>query len=77
MIWQDVVLSVGGFVLALGLLPLLRAPVPPPIKSSLTMAGVLTAYIVAVGTLGLYLSAASLGLQTVAWYALAWRGWRS
>lgn len=72
--WQDAVFTLGGFVLAAGLVPALRAPVAPPRGTSLTMVAVLGAYTAAFLTLGLYSSAASLGLQVALWGALLWKG---
>lgn len=71
------VITGGGFILAASLLPMLRRGVPaPPLSSSATLAAVLTAYAVALGTLGLYASVVSTGLQVAAWGFLAVRKYR-
>ncbi len=71
--WQDMVLTGGGFVLAVGLLPMLRAPahLKPPLSSSLTIWAVLTAYAVAMATLGLVASAIGVGIQAFVWGVIA------
>lgn len=75
--WQDAVLAVGGFVLALGLLPMLRAPadLKPPVASSLPISAVLAAYAVAMTLLRLRASAAAVGLQAALWGALVVQAW--
>ena len=75
MIWQDAVLTLGGFILAVSLLPMLRKSIPaPPLSSSLPVAFVLWMYVLAVGTLGLTASAISIGLQAAIWTWLAGKG---
>ncbi len=67
--WQDMVLTGGGFVLAVGLYPMLRAPqhLKPPLESSVVIASVLVAYTVAMTTLGLTASAVGVGVQAALW----------
>ncbi len=75
--WQDAVLSGGGVVLSIALLPMLRRAAPaPPMLSSAPLAFVLTAYVVAMVSLGLFASAATTGFQAVAWGVLAVRRMR-
>lgn len=73
MIWQDIVFSFGGLVLALGLLPMFRAPEPPPLQTSLPLMIVLGVFTVAMATLGLWFGAVGMALQAVLWLMLAAR----
>jgi hypothetical protein len=75
-IWQDFVLTFGGVVLAAGLMPALFAPTAPPLKTSATMAAVLAAYVVAMGSLGLYFAAGTVAVQAAIWAALGARASR-
>ena len=68
--WQDVVFAVGGFVLSGGLVAMVTQHEKPPLRSSLTSAAVLTAYVAAMATLGLWLAAASTAVQVVIWLTL-------
>lgn len=74
--WQDVVFALGGFVLSGGLFPMVRQREKPPLRSSLTVAGVLTAYVAAMVTLGLWLAATSTGVQVAVWLVLALQRFR-
>ena len=76
MIWQDVVFGVGGFVFAASLVPTIRARQKPAPSTCLLTAGVLTAYLLALGTLGLWLGTASTSMTALAWYVLAWQSRR-
>jgi amino acid permease len=69
--WQDVVFALGGFVLSGGLFPMLRQREKPPLRSSLTVAAVLAAYVAAMVTLSLWLAAVSTAVQAVVWLLLA------
>lgn len=71
MIWQDVVLAGGGFVLTLGLVPMLRSTERPPLRTSLTLLVVLSSYVLTLATLGLWISAAGTALQAAIWGVLA------
>ncbi len=80
MSWQDVVLAGGGFVLSVGLIPALRAPSKPPLRTSGAMVIVLVAYVVTLATLELWLATASTALQAGVWMILAMqqaRRWRT
>ncbi len=71
MIWQDFVLTLGGFVFAAGLLPMLRGAEKPPLSTSLPLAATLAVYVVTVATLDLWLSAGTMAAQSFIWTALA------
>lgn len=78
MIWQDAVLTGGGFILFVSLLPLLKRACPaPPLTTAVMLALVLWAYVVAIASLGLYWSAAATGLQACVWSWLTVKSWRA
>ena len=67
MSWQDLVLAVGGFVIAAGIVPTILGRVKPAIVTSLTIVVVLGVSMFAFATLGLWLTAAGVALQFVLW----------
>lgn len=67
MAWQDVVLFVGGFVLAGGILPAIRADEKPPIATTGTLVVMLAIFFVVFLTLRLWLTAVSILLQGSLW----------
>ncbi len=71
MIWQDLVLTVGGFVFVAGLVPMLRAQTRPPLSTSIPLAGTMAMYAVAMATLDLWLSAGPMVVQSFIWATLA------
>lgn len=73
LLWQDVVLMVGGFVFAPALVVSIVRRVHYPLLTSLPTAVALTAFVVCYVSLGLYLAAVSTGLTTLCWYVLAFR----
>lgn len=71
MIWQDVVFGIGGFVFALSLLPSIFSKDKPALLTSVINGVVLTLFLVAYATLGLWLGAIALSITTFLWYVLA------
>ena len=67
MSWQDLVLAVGGFVIAAGIIPTIVGPVKPAITTSATIFVVLGVSTVAFASLGLWLTAAGAAIQFVLW----------
>ncbi len=67
MAWEDLVLAAGGFIISFGIIPTIRGPVKPPLITTLTFVGVLTASFVAFVSLGLWLTAAGIGAQAILW----------
>lgn len=67
MAWQDVVLFVGGFVLAGGIVPAIRAQEKPPVATTLTLVVMLAIFVVVFLTLHLWLTALSVLLQWSLW----------
>jgi len=71
MIWQDVVISVGVFVLMVALIPSLRSKNKPAKTTSLLTGVILTVYFVCFATLGLWLAAISELVLAIMWFALS------
>lgn len=67
MSWQDLVLAVGGFVIAAGIIPTIVGPVKPALTTSATIFVVLGVSTVAFASLGLWLTAAGAAIQFVLW----------
>ena len=67
MSWQDLVLAVGGFVIAAGIIPTITGPVKPALTTSATIFVVLGVSTVAFASLGLWLTAAGAAIQFVLW----------
>lgn len=67
MAWQDIVLFVGGFVLAGGILPAIRATEKPPLATTLTLVVMLAIFVVVFLTLRLWLTALSVFVQGSLW----------
>ena len=70
MIWQDVVIMVGCFGLAVALLPSIFSKAKPARSTCLLSAVILTAFTVSFGTLGLWLSTAAEAVAALCWYIL-------
>ncbi len=69
-IWQDVVLMIGGFIFAPSLIVSIVNHTEIPIATSLPTALVLTAFVVCMFTLKLKLAALANVLTAVCWYVL-------
>ncbi|MSQ29288.1 MAG: hypothetical protein EXR68_02220 [Dehalococcoidia bacterium] len=67
MAWQDVVLFVGGFILAGGIVPAVRSVEKPPVATTLTLVVVVGIFIFVFVSLGLWLTALSAAVQWVLW----------
>lgn len=77
MIWQDIVIAVGSVCFSIALLPMLRqvADRPPVFTAALT-AFWLYVYVLAFGTLGLWYSAITGGVNAVLWTTIGILKWR-
>lgn len=71
MLWQDVVLSLGGFFVAATQVPMLRAVEKPPLATSTPLVFILTAISIALFTLDLKLAALGCVIQGTLWAILA------
>lgn len=69
----DFILSFGGVVFFLALIPAFRSPIAPPFRTSIVTGAVLVSYVGALASLGAYLGAASTALTAVGWLYLAFR----
>ena len=65
--WQDIVLFIGGFVLAGGIVPAIRGPEKTPFATTLTLVVMLAIFVVVFLTLRLWLTALSVLLQGSLW----------
>ncbi len=70
MIWQDVLIMIGGFGFAIALIPAVWGRAKPPKSTCLLTATILTSYIIAFATLGLWLAAISTSLTAMMWWIL-------
>lgn len=72
MIWQDILLAIGGFGFSLALLPSVIHKTKIPLTTPLVTAIILTSYLVAYSTLGLWLAFTSGLLTAGLWWYLVW-----
>ena len=70
MIWQDILMMLGGFGLAIGLIPSVLGKNKPAKPSCAITAGILTSYVVAMATLGLFFSAIAISITAIMWWIL-------
>ncbi len=70
MIWQDLVIASGGFVLAAALLPSIRGRHKPAKWTCILTGGYLTVFSITFATLGLWVSAAGIGTNALMWWIL-------
>lgn len=68
--WQDLVFSVGNFVFAFALIPTIKGKDKPAFSTCIISAPILTLFVVAFASLGLWLSALGVGLSAAAWWIL-------
>lgn len=71
--WQDLVFSVGGWIFVISLIPTIRGKQKPELSTSLITTVVLAVFSVTYLTLGLGLSALSMGVTTCGWGILAYQ----
>ena len=75
--WQDIILGVGGFGFAFGLLPSIFSKDRKPAKLSCLITGcILLAFCVVYASLGLWLGFIATGTTAAMWFMLMfqWRG---
>lgn len=70
MIWQDVLLMMGGFGFSIALFPSVRKRVRMPWVTPLVTGGILTSFLIAYSTLGLWLAFGSTILVAGMWWYL-------
>jgi hypothetical protein len=76
MIWQDLVFSIGAFVLTIALIPTILGKEKPKLSTSAITATIITAFSFSYFTLGLTLSGLAAAINSVAWYILAFQSFR-
>lgn len=74
MIWQDWLICIGCFVLAVSMIPSVTGKEKPPRITCGIMASVLLSFAVAFGTLDLWLSLAGAMSQVTMWTILLFQG---
>ena len=70
MIWQDLIIASGGFVLAAALLPSIRGRHKPAKATCILTGGYLTVFAITFATLGLWVSTAGIGTNALMWWIL-------
>ncbi len=73
MIWQDFIFTIGAWIFIVTLLPAIFGQNKPPASTSFINALVLIFFAIAYFTLGLWLSAASAAILSLAWLMLGWQ----
>lgn len=73
--WQDTAIMIGGFVLAISLIPSVKSKHKPHIKTSLITGGILTLFTVAYYTMGYFRAVAGTAASTALWYILAYQAY--
>lgn len=70
MIWQDIVITIGCFILALSTVPSIVSDKKPPRTTCIGFVLVLLAFAVSFATLNLWLSTGGAIAQAIAWLIL-------
>lgn len=70
MIWQDIILAIGGFAFSIALIPALKDQQKPPTTTSIITGVILTMFCIIYLTLGLRLAALSTALTAACWWTL-------
>ena len=70
MVWQDLVLMLGGFGFSFALIPAVRSREKPPRSSCLMTGSILGIFAVTYATLGLWLAFSSTIITTTMWFIL-------
>lgn len=73
--WQDIIISLGQWVMTAALLPSIFSERKPAISSSLLTGTVIVAFGVAYASLGLVSSVLSSVACALAWFILAYQVW--
>ena len=73
MIWQDILMMIGGVGLALALIPSVIYKDKPDKNTCAVTGGILTSYVMAMATLGLYFSAIAIGITATMWWILLYQ----
>lgn len=71
MVWQDVIIAVGGVFFAISLIPSLVSNDKPALKTSVMTAGILSVMVFTYASLGLWLSTIMNIIMCSLWATLA------
>lgn len=75
--WQDYLITVGGFMLIASLLTMVRLKDRWYIPNALILGGVLGVYGVAFVTMSMWLSGGVMFVQSALWTMIAWQRWHT
>lgn len=70
MIWQDLLIMIGGFGFGLALIPSMRAKEKPAPTTSLLTGSILLSFCVAYASLGLWFAFSATIIVALGWYFL-------
>ena len=73
MIWQDAVLSAGGLVFSIAMIPTIVGKDKPALITSVSTAIVLTAFVFTYATLELWFAMSTTGLTALTWYIVTFQ----
>jgi len=73
LIWQDYVLMIGGMILWVSIIPMIRAKEKPPFLTSIPTSIILSVFAVCLVTLHLYLAALSTACTAILWWVLVFQ----
>ena len=71
--WQDVVISLGGYIFLIALIPSILSKDKPARSTSILSGGVLLVFAFTYATLDLWSSMISTSLLSVGWLFLGWQ----
>lgn len=73
MIWQDYALMVGGMILWVSIIPMIRTREKPPFLTSVPTSIILSLFVFCLATLKLYLAAFSTTCTATLWWILVFQ----
>lgn len=73
MAWQDLVLAIGGFIIAAGIIPTILSPAKPPIATTVIITVTLAIFTATFASLGLWFTVAATAAQGVLWAIVLWQ----
>ena len=73
MIWQDILMAIGGVGFSLALIPSVIGEHKPEKSTCAITGGILTSYVVAMATLGLFFSSIAIGITATMWWVLLYQ----
>lgn len=71
MIWQDIILMLGGFGFVIALVPAVRNREKPPVSTSLMTGSILVIFVICYAALDLWLAFVATITTAVMWLCLA------